>query len=149
MHTNEFSKIIDIKKLHSEPKEYLFNLSKEEMEKLSKRFGFILLEGVESSINLNKSGSRVFLEGRVQGEFQVDSFFPVKHFDEEIKVLIFTDKMAKDFDETRLEENINDPWDCELMEEETIDVGEIIAQYISLATMDLSGSDQDQVIEIF
>lgn len=119
------------------------------MKKLALRFGFEGLLGVESTVSLNKSGSRVFVEGHVHGEFQADAFSGVKRFEETIKVLIFTDRMAKDFDAARLEENINDPWDCELMEEETIDVGEIIAQYISLATMELEGSDQPRVIELF
>jgi hypothetical protein len=149
MHQNEFSRMVDIKKLNSSPKEYVLSPSQEELKSLAQRFEFLSLPCVESTLLVHKIGSKVFVAGFAKGEFQKDSFSAVENFYEDIKVLIFTDKTARDFDSSRLENNTTDPWYCDVIEEEEIDIGEIVSQSISLSTMELKIGSQERVIELF
>lgn len=83
----------------------------------------------------------------------MDAHTQISDFREEIKVLLFTDKTAKDFTPERLEDDINDDWDCDLLENDIleIDIGEIVSQYVSLAMigMDMGPQEEGRVIELF
>jgi hypothetical protein len=150
---NEFSRMIDTRKLNTIPKEYNIIPTLQDLEKLAQRFHFHTLTGIESTLSLSKKGSRIFIEGFVKGACQLDAFSIETPLYEEIKVLLFTDKTARDFDPSRIEGDIYDSWDCDVLEDgsETLDIGEIIAQYISLSTVgaDLNPGTQGRVIELF
>lgn len=150
---NEFSRLIEIKKLNAIAKEYELIPNDQELNDLAKRFDLLLLQDINSIVNISKKGSKVFIEGFVKGKLQMDAHTQIIDFQEEIKVLLFTDKTAKDFTPERLEYDVSDDWDCDLLEDDVleVDVGEIVSQYISLAMigMDVGPQEEGRVIEIF
>ncbi len=150
---NEFSRMVEIKKLNSVPKEYDLTPNDQELQNLAKRFLLLELMDVNSVLNVSKKGSRVFIEASVKGRLQTDKYSQILEFQEDVKVLLFTDKTAKDFDAEKLEDDVNSDWDCDLLEEDVleIDIGEIVSQYISLAMigMDAGVQEEGRVIELF
>lgn len=149
---NEFSRLIEIKKLTSIPKEYVLTPTHDEQKDLAQRFHIHELSQVNSTLNISKIGSKVLIEGFAKGQFQLHEDSKNIDFQEDIKVLLFTDKSAKDFDPQRLEDDVHDSWDCDVLEDEAleIDIGEIIAQYISLSIIDGDFSSPDgKLIELF
>lgn len=127
----EFSVEIDLESINDEPREVDLSASQEEKTALARRFGLLALDMLEAHLVLCwlKPGWILSVSGRISAEVTqscVVSLDPVPAvISEEVDIVFARDSAKMD--------GIVDPEDVEMLEGETLDIGEIVAEELSLA----------------
>lgn len=127
----EFSVEIDLDSIGDEPREVDLEANQEEKTALARRFGLISLGSLEAHLVLVwlKPGWILSVSGRISADVTqscVVSLDPVPAaVTEEVDIIFARDSANMD--------GIVDPEDVEALEGESLDIGEIVAEELSLA----------------
>lgn len=117
---------INIETLTKDPFDISLKATPEERAEIQKRLNLISIENIESNLHLRKKGL-IFLKGTIQADITVECVRTLVPFQQHLKINV---------DETflPLTEGTDAPLpeEVEPLEEETLNIGEIIIQLISL-----------------
>ena len=129
--TPEFSVEINLDSLNDEPREIDLKANRDEMAGLARRFGLLSIESFDAHLTLTwlKTGRILSVSGRISAEVTqtcVVTLDPVRATVAEEVEIVFARNAADAGD-------IIDPDEVEPLEGETLDVGEVVAEELSLA----------------
>ncbi|MDZ4734993.1 MAG: DUF177 domain-containing protein [Rhodospirillaceae bacterium] len=128
----EFSRLIEVEVLGTEPVERSIEASETERLALARRFGLLSLDRLEARIEVQReAGRRVRAAGRFEAELQqrcVVSLVPVKSRIAARFVTVYSDDPAVEDEPI----DWNDDEDIEPYENGTIDLGEGVAQQLAV-----------------
>lgn len=128
----EFSRLIEVEALGSNPVERRIEASAAECAALARRFGLLSLERLEADLEIRREpGRRVFVAGRIEAAYQqrcVVSLVPVADRIDDRFETVFTDDPAQ----LEAPDDWEDGEEIELYEGGTIDIGEAAAQQFAV-----------------
>ncbi len=117
---------INIETLTKDPIEISLKATPDERVEVQKRLNIISIENIEAKLHLRKKGL-IFLKGTIQADITVECVRTLVSFQQHLKINV---------DETFLPPTEGTdaplPEEVEPLEEETLNIGEIIIQLISL-----------------
>jgi uncharacterized metal-binding protein YceD (DUF177 family) len=117
---------INIETLTKDPFEISIKATSDERVEVQKRLNIISIENIEAKLHLRKKGL-IFLKGTIQADITVECVRTLVSFQQHLKINV---------DETFLPptEGMDAPLpeEVEPLEEETLNIGEIIIQLVSL-----------------
>ncbi|MBL8676870.1 MAG: DUF177 domain-containing protein, partial [Alphaproteobacteria bacterium] len=117
---------INIETLTKDPFDISLKATPEERLVIQKRLNVISIENIETKLQLRKK-ELVFLKGTIQANIKVECVRTLVHFQQHLKIKV---------DETFLPSTVNKETslseEVEPLEEETLNIGEIVIQLISL-----------------
>jgi hypothetical protein len=134
---NEFSRLLDIKKLVTLPKTFLFIAEEREKETLAQRLGLIAIKKLDVECHAQGTGGQYPIQilAIIRAEVIQSCVLTLKDLpnsiEESVKLALFPSYT----DETSLPESFdeNQPEAILLNKEGIVDIGEILVQYLSLA----------------
>lgn len=116
---------INIETLTKDPLDIVLKATPEERAEIQKRLNIISIENIEAKLHLRKKGL-IFLKGTIQADITVECVRTVVPFQQHLKINVDETFLPPEGAETPLPEEV------EPLEEETLSIGEIIVQLISL-----------------
>jgi uncharacterized metal-binding protein YceD (DUF177 family) len=117
---------INIEILTKDPFDVFLKATPEERRAIQKRLNIISIENVEAKLHLRKKGL-IFLKGTIHADITVECVRTLVAFQQHLKIKVDETFMSPIEDtETPLPEEV------EPLEEETLNIGEIVIQLISL-----------------
>lgn len=117
---------INIETLTKDPFDISLKATPEERAAIQKRLSVISIENIETKLQLRKKGL-IFLKGTIQADITVECVRTLVAFQQHLKIKVDETFLPPTGDtETPLPEEV------EPLEEETLNIGEIVIQLISL-----------------
>ncbi len=128
----EFSRLIEVEALGSDPVERRVEASAAERAALVRRFGLLSLERLEADLEIRREpGRRVRVSGRIEAAYEqrcVVSLVPVADRIDDRFETVFTDDPAQ----LEAPDDWDDDEEVELYEGSTIDIGETTVQQFAV-----------------